>query len=71
MRSSIWFVHRGVEYTVVLSEKPDRWAWRFSIDSDVKTGKVTAKLDLYAWRLVQKQIERELRRLSRSKATAE
>ena len=41
-------MHRDVEYTVALSENSDRWTWQFSIGGAVKTGKVTAKLDLYA-----------------------
>jgi hypothetical protein len=60
MKRPIRSTHRGVEYSVTLSEKSDRWTWQFSIGSAVKTGKVTAKLDLYAQRLVQKQIDREL-----------
>jgi hypothetical protein len=60
MKRPIRLMHRDVEYTVALSEKSDRWTWQFSIGSSVKTGKVTAKLDLYAQRLDQKQIDREL-----------
>jgi hypothetical protein len=68
---SIRLVHRGIAYTVVLSEKPDRWTWRFAIGNTVKSGKVTAKLDLYARRLVQQRIDQELRRSAKVQSAAE
>jgi hypothetical protein len=67
----IRFVHRGIAYTVVLSEKPDRWTWHFSIGEKVKSGKVTAKLDVYAQRLVQQRIDQELRRSAKVQSAAE
>jgi hypothetical protein len=68
---SIRLVHRGIEYSVVLSEKPDLWTWRFAIGDNFKSRKVTAKLDLYAQRLVQQRIDQELRRSAKVQSAAE
>ena len=71
MSSPIRLAYRGVEYTLVLSEKPNRWTWRFSVGSNVKAGWVIAKLDLYARRIVQQRIDRELRRSGKIQSAAE
>jgi hypothetical protein len=54
-------LHKGVEYTVVPTEEPDLWTWRFQIGDIVKTGKVNAKLKELAIRRVQLRIDRALK----------
>ena len=59
--SEIFVLHKGVEYTVVPTEEPDLWTWRFQIGDIVKTGKVNAKLKELAIRRVQLRIDRALK----------
>jgi hypothetical protein len=57
----LYVLNKGVEYTVVPTEKPDLWTWRFQIGDIVKTGKVHAKLKDLAIRRVQLRIGRALK----------
>jgi hypothetical protein len=57
--------HRGVEYTVVRSETPGFWYWRFRIGETIKTGKTKTNMELLAMRRVQLQIDRSLNGVTR------
>jgi hypothetical protein len=53
--------HKGIDYSVVLAEEPDRWSWQFQIGDTIKSGRVIARLELLARRRVEQQIDREQR----------
>ncbi len=54
-------VHKGVEYTITLTELPGVWKWQFRIGDLIKSGKTEARLPLLAMRRVQLRIDRELK----------
>jgi hypothetical protein len=53
--------HKGVEFTLAPSSMPGVWHWRFQIGDQIRTGKVTAKLELLAIKRVQLRIDRALK----------
>ena len=50
-----------MEFTLAPSSMPGVWHWRFQIGDQIRTGKVTAKLELLAIKRVQLRIDRALR----------
>lgn len=58
--------HRGVEFTLVRTDVPGVWQWRFEIGDRVRTGKTETRIDLLAVRRVQLRIDRELKAISRA-----
>jgi hypothetical protein len=63
-------VHKGIEYSVVLSGTPGVWNWRFQIGGQVKTGRVQTNLSLLAMRRVQLRIDRALKEIAAQTKTA-
>lgn len=55
-------IHRGVEFSLVATEVPGVWRWRFTIDGQTRTGRTEARLELLAIRRVRLRIDRELNR---------
>ena len=60
-RGSMRQCHKGIDYSVVLAEQPDRWSWQFQIGDTIKSGRVIARLETLARRRVEQRIDRELR----------
>jgi len=60
-------VHKGIEFSVVTTEVPGIWRWRFAIDDEIRTGRTEARLGLLAIRRVKLKIDRELK-LTRRRA---
>ena len=55
--------HKEIEFSVEPApRRDDVWVWRFSIGSEVRTGKTVTKLKLLAIRRVQSIIDKELRK---------
>ena len=60
-------IHKGIAYSVVATEVPGIWRWRFVVNGEIKTGRTEARLELLAIRRVKLRIDRELK-LSRRRA---
>jgi hypothetical protein len=60
--------HKGVDYTVVRSDTPGFWQWRFSLGNTVKTGKTETSLKLLAMRRVQLRIDQALKEVEQTGA---
>lgn len=58
--------HKGVDYSVALTETPGIWKWQFRIGDEVKTGRTETRLHLLAIRRVQLRIDGELKRAART-----
>ena len=57
--------HKGVDYSLALTETPGIWKWQFRIDGEVKTGRTETRINLLAIRRVQLQIDRALKKSER------
>ncbi len=53
--------HKGIEYTLCMTETPGVWKWQFRIGDQVKTGKTETRLYQLAIRRVLQRIDRELK----------
>ena len=53
-------IYRGVEFSVAATEVTGIWAWQFSIDGEVRSGRTEARLELLAIRRVKLRIDRAL-----------
>ncbi len=53
--------HKGIEYTLSMTETPGVWKWQFRIGDQVKTGKTETRLYQLAIRRVLQRIDRELK----------
>ena len=60
-------IHKGIEFSVVATEVPGIWRWRFAVNGAIKTGRTEARLELLAIRRVKLRIDRELK-LTRRRA---
>ena len=58
-------IHKGVTYSVVATETPGVWRWKFRIGDKVLTGRTETRIELMAVRRVKLRIDRELKRLAR------
>ena len=58
--------HKGIDFTVMASERPGIWKWQFQIGDKVKTGKTETSLSFLAVRRVQLRIDGELRSVARA-----
>ena len=58
-------IHRGIEFTIVATDVPGLWCWRFTIGGRTRTGRTEARLELLAIRRVRLKIDRELKRAHR------
>jgi uncharacterized protein YcaQ len=54
-------IYKGVEYTVMPTEEPDIWEWRFQIGDKSKTGRTQTRLAALAAKRVQAKIDAALR----------
>ena len=61
-------IHKGVEFTVVATEVPGIWRWRFAVNGEIRTGRTEARLELLAIRRVKLRIDRELKHTRRRAA---
>lgn len=57
--------HRGVDFSLALTEAPGIWKWQFRIGDEVRNGKTETRINLLAVRRVQLQIDRALRKSER------
>jgi hypothetical protein len=57
--------HKGVDYSLALTETPGIWKWQFRIRGEVKTGRTETRINLLAIRRVQLQIDRALKKSER------
>ena len=53
--------HKGVDYSLALTETPGIWKWQFRIGDFARSGRTEARLLLLAMRRVQLKIDRELK----------
>jgi hypothetical protein len=58
-------IHKGINYSVVATEAPGIWRWRFLIGNQLKTGRTETKMDLMAIRRVKLRIDRELKKMAK------
>ena len=54
-------IHKGIAFTIVATEAPGIWRWRFTINGEIRTGRTEARLELLAIRRVRLRINRELK----------
>ena len=61
-------IYRGIEFTVVTTDAPGIWRWRFTIDGEIRSGRTEARLELLAIRRVKLRIDRALKQARRRAA---
>ncbi len=61
-------IHRGIKYSVVATEAPGSWRWKFLIGNQLKTGRTETRIELMAIRRVKLRIDRELKRMEKRAA---
>jgi hypothetical protein len=59
-------IHKGIEYTLVMTSTPGIWKWQFQIGDELKTGKTETRIQFLAIRRVQQRINRELKEVARA-----
>ena len=53
--------YMGVEFSLDREEAPESWQWQYTIDGQIRTGRMEAKLELLAIRQVWSLIDKDLR----------
>jgi hypothetical protein len=53
--------YMGVEFSLDSAEAPENWRWQYTIDGQIKAGRMEAKLELLAIRRVWSLIDKDLR----------
>jgi hypothetical protein len=61
--------HKGIDYSLALTETPGIWKWQFRIGQEVVSGRTETRINLLAVRRVQLRIDRELKKNQRELAS--
>jgi len=61
-------IHKGIQYSVMATEVPGIWRWKFLIGNQLRTGRTETKIDLMAIRRVKLRIDRELKKMTKRAA---